>query len=519
MILATDTQVRCDHCALPVPVGLIAANRQEQFCCHGCQIAYDLIHEHGLDSFYRIGNDEANRRSQYERGTQSFDYRFFDEPAFLEKYADRVSDSVSKIMLHVEGIHCGACVWLLEKLPSMLPGVEQSTINWARRTVMVRWRTEEIPLSKIVATFARLGYPVCPTRESERQIQWNLTNRKHLIRIGVAAALAGNCMMISAALYLGMFGHMTPAMTHLMRIASGAIGVLTLAWPGRGFLRSAISAIWSRTAHMDLPIALALSVGTVAGFVNVLRGAGEIYFDSLSVLIFLLLVGRWIQFRQQSKAADAVDLLYQLTPQKATKVVDGQLVETLVELIQPGDQLKIQPGELFPVDGKILDGDTEVDESILTGESIPVARSPGSVVFAGTRNECSPVVMRTEKVGSETRINKVVDLVEQASLEKPEVVLWANQVGGIFVIVVMLLAMTTFVRWIGTDMELAVDRTIALLNRSMSVRIGPGNSFGGCRSPGAGCQSKNHGQRRGCPPIASASRRDLVGQDGNDYRG
>ena len=149
-------------------------------------------------------------------------------------------------------------------------------------------------------------------------------NRRQLSRIGVAAALAGNNMVLSAGLYIGLYTGMSGNIDLLLRIASCIVGVAALLFPGRIFLASALNAIRTRTAaQWDLPIALALTVGTLAGLINVIRGTGEIYFDSLSVLIFLLLIGRWLQFRQQSKAADAVEMLYRLTPQNTLKLIDN----------------------------------------------------------------------------------------------------------------------------------------------------------------------------------------------------
>jgi Cu2+-exporting ATPase len=387
----------------------------------------------------------------------------FDEPIFHDKYAKAINDSESSVELAVEGIHCAACIWLIEKLPSIRSGVTSATANWAKRTVRVRWRTAEVSLSKIAKTLSDLGYPPSPILPNQARDLWKLENRRHLTLIGVAAACAGNNMIISAALYFGMFSHMTIGMAGLLRASSCIVGVLALLWPGRVFLKSAFNAIKTRTPHMDLPIALGLSVGTIAGSVNVVRGVGEIYFDTLSVLIFLLLIGRWVQFRQQAKAASAVDLLYRLTPQKTLKLIDGEAHETLVDLIQIDDLVQIRPGDLFPVDGEIVEGTTTADESILTGESQVITKIVGDSVAAGTMNASSIVVVRTTGIGQQTRISKIVELVEQASTDKPEIVQWANKIGGYFVAVVILLALATLTFWMTVDVEVAIDRCIALL--------------------------------------------------------
>ncbi len=337
-------------------------------------------------------------------------------------------------------------------------------LNWARQTVRVRWQTDRLPLSQIALTLRQLGYPPHPVRENQNELRRKLANRRQLVRIGVAAAAAGNNMLIATALYLGLFSYMDAGLNELLRIASCLVGLASFLGPGRVFLRGAWNAIRTRTPHMDLPIALGLSVGTLAGLVNTIRGTGEIYFDSLSVLIFLLLVGRWIQFRQQNRAADAVELLYRLTPQKTHKLVNGIAIETMVDMVQPGDLLEIRPGELVPVDALIIEGTTEIDESILSGESRPLRKSAGDEVLAGTQNRNSVIVVRATGTGRQTRLSKIVELVEQASLEKPAIVQWANQIGGYFVLAVILLAAMTFAfTWSWVGIGDAVDRAVALL--------------------------------------------------------
>jgi Cu2+-exporting ATPase len=452
-------EVSCTHCGLPVPLGLVDSARDEQFCCSGCLGAYELIHSTGLDSFYGM-TDRAGAKSVSDDRNGFLE---FDEPIFQSKYATETNASESKIDLVVDGIHCGACIWLIEKLPMLQSGVLSTTVNWARRTVTVHWQRDQVALSRIASTLNRIGYRPSPVQPNQTRNRWKAENRKHLIGIGIAAACAGNNMIISAALYLGMFSHMSAGMTGLMRIASGVVGIVALCSPGRIFLKSAVTAIRTRTPHMDLPIALGLSVGTIAGLVNVIRGTGEIYFDSLSVLIFLLLIGRWIQFRQQSKATDAVEMLYRLTPQMARKIVDGTATEILVDLVEIGDRLEVLPGDLFPVDGEIVEGATRVDESILTGESEACRRGEGDLVAAGTKNEASAVTIKALAVGNETRLSQIVGLVEQASSQKPQIVQWANQVGGYFVAVVLVLSLITFCWWAAVDVETAIDRTIALL--------------------------------------------------------
>jgi Cu2+-exporting ATPase len=463
MIIKTQSKVICTHCGLDVPSGLIQPERKNQFCCGGCEGAFALISGSGLESFYAIADQKSLQESVLERVVEDSEFCEFNEPVFYEKFVCEFTNGSREVDLSIDGVHCGACVWLIEKLPSILPGVENATVNWPRRTVRVRWKNAIVSISVIAETLHRLGYRPHPIHVGENQLRERKQNRQHLTQIGIAAACAGNNMILSAALYFGMFSHMTAGMSQLMRIASCVVGVFALLGPGQTFLRSALNAVRTWTPHMDLPIALGLSVGTLAGLINVIRGAGEIYFDSLSVLIFLLLIGRWIQFRQQNKAANAIELLYRLTPAKTRKMIDGHAQATLVDLVQPNDVLEIRPGDVVPVDGTVVDGSTRIDEAVLTGESQPVLKLAGASVMAGTINTDSKILVKTQSIGRTTRLGKIVDLVEQASLDKPAVVLWANRIGGYFVLTVIALAAITLACWWHIDAETAVERTIALL--------------------------------------------------------
>jgi Cu2+-exporting ATPase len=464
-MIIKHTTVSCTHCGLPVPSGLIDPASDEQFCCGGCQGAWSLIHECGLDSFYKMADSASDRRTLSTKGrdqASANSFAEFDEPGFLQKFSIQ-GPQENKIKLSIHGMHCTACVWLIEKLPAILPGVISTRVNWARQTVELTWNPQQVTLSSIGMFLNRLGYSTHPIRQAETVSRRESENRRQLVQIGIAAAAAGNNMIIAAALYLGMFAHMTAGMESFLRAASCLVGLASFLGPGRVFLRGAFNALRAQTPHMDLPIAVGLTVGSVAGLINTVRGVGEIYFDSLSVLICLLLVGRWIQFRQQNRAADAVDMLFRLTPQRARKVQGASIVDVSVDDLSVGDLIEVPPGEPVAVDGTILTGDSRVDESILTGESRHVRKTTGDTVSAGTRNISSPVRVTVSAIGSHTRLGGIMDLVENATSQKPKIVQWADRIGGHFVVAILILAAATFVAWLLIDATRAVDRAVALL--------------------------------------------------------
>ncbi len=462
---ARKTSVSCSHCGLPVPRGLIQLSQQNQFCCNGCRVAYQIIHENGLTAYYSMVDVQASQQSvkDRQRSPAKGNYGEFDEPTFFQRFVETDQRGVASTTFVVEGIHCAACVWLIEKLPQVLSGVIDARVNWSRNTVELCWDTHAVQLSRIADSLERLGYRAHPVHRHDAGKLEQIENRRQLVNLGVAGAAAGNNMLITAALYLGMFSYMSGSMETLLRLASCLVGSVSFFWPGRVFLQGALSALKTKTPHMDLPIALGLSVAMVAGLINTFRGAGEIYFDSLSVLVFLLLVGRWIQFRQQLRTSDAIEMLYRMTPRYTRKIVNGEPVETLIDMVEVGDILDVRSGEVIPVDGVITAGTTAVDEAILTGESQGVARGTGDLVFAGTQNVRARVEIRAITVGNDTRIASITRLIEKASIQKPSIVQWADRIGGWFVSIVILLALFSLAVWLWWEPSGAVDRTVALL--------------------------------------------------------
>lgn len=452
--------VSCAHCGLPVPIGKIRRDKEEQFCCSGCDTAYQLIHDFGLDAYYDM---ERTLGSAVGEVAELGEYAELDSPEFVEQFSTNDPRGIKRIRFGIHGIHCIACVWLIEKLPQMLPGITEATVNWSTATLDLFWNPGEVKLSQVAQLLRRLGYRLTPIRYGEKQIQNTIETRNHLIRLGVAGAAAGNNMLIALGLYFGWFSGMEASYELMFRYASCFLGLVSLLWPGMVFFRSAWQALKMGTPHMDLPIALGLGAGGIGGLVNTIRGEGEIYFDSLGMLVFLLLIGRFIQFRQQLRSADAVELLYQLTPRKARRIVDGLPVETHADLLKVNDVVQVLAGELIPVDGSILSGQTAIDEAILTGESIPQQRAAGDEVAAGTLNLEGTITVRTTAVGAQTRVGQLSQMVEKAANEKPAIVQWANRIGGVFVVIVIGLALLTVMIWWHLGWLTALDRAIALL--------------------------------------------------------
>ncbi len=456
------TAIACDHCGLPVPAALIAPDADKQFCCGGCEVAYETIRGCGLDDYYAFRERSAGER-QAATGVGKR-YASYDSEVFQERHATTTPSGLRSVEFRLEGVHCAACVWLVEKLPRIVPGVVEARLSLGSARSRVVWDPERVSLSAVAAALDRLGYAPHPARDASARSARDATDRRRLANMAIAGALAGNNMLIAVALYAGVFEGIEDRFVLLFRWLSLGIGWLSLAWPGVTFFRGAWAACRARTANLDQPIALALGVGAIAGTANVVMNRGEIYFDSLSVLVFLLLVGRFLQARQQRWAEEAVGLMLSMTPDSCRVLREGEFEEEPVEALAVGDTVEVRPGELFPADGEVNRGTSAIDQSLLTGESRPTPVAAGDPVCAGAQNVASTLRVEVAAVGEATRVGKLIRLVEDGLADKPPIVQFADRVAGWFVLVVVGIATMNFVAWCLTGpLGEAIDSTVALL--------------------------------------------------------
>ena len=449
----------CTHCGLAVPAGLAVPGAAQQFCCNGCRVAYEIIHAHGLDQYYRLGEKREDAVQPTGR-----EYDEFDHSAFRDLYVRSVGDGLSEVELYLEGVHCASCVWLVERMPFLLEGVARAELEVRRSLAHVVWDARTTPLSKVARMLDSLGYAPHPFRGVRRDAMRRREDRAMLVRIGVAGAIAANLMLAAAALYAGWAGGMDREWERFFRWVSFVLVTPAIFWPGRVFFTSAWSAIRARTLHMDAPIALGLAAGYAQGAVNTLRDAGPVYFDGLAVLVFLLLVGRYVQQRGQRAAADSAELLYALTPSTA-RVVDGAgtMHDVPAEALLPGTVIEVRPGESLAADGVVVDGRSDLDLALLTGESQPVAVAEGAEVFAGTVNVRSPIRVRVERAGESSRLAKILRQAEESGRRRAPIVQTANRVAPYLVGGVLILAVVTFFVWRRRDPSRAADNAIAML--------------------------------------------------------
>lgn len=453
----------CAHCGLAVPAGLIDSRRQEQFCCRGCETAWGLIHSCGLEHYYRLARGDFSAAAPVPAQGAGDPYEEYDDPAFLTLYAHE-RGGVHTVTLVLEGVHCAACVWLLERVPGVIPGVLECRVNFGRSEITIVWDQARVPLSRVARFIDGLGYRSMPRREhAVREVRLR-EDRAAIIRIGIAGALFGNTTLMAFALYGGAAdGAGQSGMGSFLRAVSAVLAVVSVFGPGAVFYRAAAASLRVRALHMDVPIALALTVGLVHGLINTVRGAGEVYFDTLTTLVFLLLIGRWIQQRQQRRSADAVEMLYQLTPRRAHRIEESGVRTVPVEALRAGDLVEVGPGEAVPADGEVVLGDSSLNTSWLTGESKAAEVAPGDTAAAGAINLTSPLRLRVTATGAQTRLGRLMSLVEEHARRKAPIVRLADRLSRVFVAVVLSLAAATYGAWLLLDPTRAAENAVALL--------------------------------------------------------
>jgi P-type Cu2+ transporter len=453
--------VPCAHCGLPTQ----AETREATvFCCQGCRGAYALIHQLGLDSFYNL---QAVTAPQAEPGKSKVDgsREALARLDALAPQAVATPDGLCSIRLSVDGIHCAACAWLIEKMQPHMDGVHATRVRMNDHSIQLIYDPKQTSLSRIAEPLSKLGYTLAPLTQMEDRDAMQAARRQHWLGIAVAFFLAANSMWIGIALYAGEATGMTVAHATFLRYIGAFLGVLAAIFPGRVFFETALQAIRTRTPHVDIPVALAIGVGTVGSLLSCVVGYQHIYFDSIASLILLLRVGRYLQFRAQYQAGLSLDRLFRWNTPFANRINgDGHVEPIATTELKIGDSVLVKAGESLPVDGRILQGESTLDCAWLTGESLPLEVREGDSVVGGTLNLASPLKIQVEAVGESSRIGRLNHLIRQAASQKTPLIQLADRVGGWFVWVVLGLSLGTFIAWtIASDPFVAAQHTVSLL--------------------------------------------------------
>ena len=437
------SKVKCDHCHLEFDEDVMIEDNGKYFCCKGCQGVYHLLQSEGLESFYdKLGDTKLAPAQQKKDDLEKFDLE-----GFINRYVKKREDGLYEINLIIEGIHCSACVWLNEKVLHKLPGIIEASINYTNNKAKVVWDPNELKLSKIIETIRSIGYnayPYDPKLQEERALK---QRREYYARILVAVFATMNIMWIAIAQYVGFFTGMRADIKTILNIAEFALATPTLFYSGQVFFRGAFYGLKNRFVNMDFLVATGASLAYIYSIYAMITRTGEVYFDSVTMIITFVLVGKYLEVLSKKQAVDTVDSMLGAIPTEVIVVKENEKALVSIENVKVGDIIEIKPGEKVVIDGVIVRGEASFDESSLTGESEPVFKKVGDEVLSGSIVLDSVVRYRATKEFSTSLLSNIATLLEDAMSKKPHLEQLANQISGYFSVTILSIALLAFLGW------------------------------------------------------------------------
>ncbi|NMM88987.1 ATPase P [Rhodococcus sp. SRB_17] len=370
--------------------------------------------------------------------------------------------------LVIGGMHCAACALTIEEALRAVPGVAQADVSAATQRARVVWQPGQVLPSQWLAAVRRAGYSALPAMDALAREQRLREHRRALWRWLVSGFCMMQVMMYAWPAYVALPGDLTLEMETLLRWASWVISLPVVLFACGPFFSSALRDIRQRRVSMDLPVALGMGITFVVSTIGTFDPAGlfgrEVFYDSLTMFVFFLLTGRWLELRLRDRTAGSLEALMNRLPDSVERRATGGHFERVsVRRLVVGDIVRVLPGEAFPADGCITRGHTLADEALLTGESTPVARPEGSSVIAGSYNLQAAVEVRVQGTGQSTRFAQIVVLMESASLQKPRLAQLADRVARPFLVLVLLAALLAAVWWWPTDPGHALMVAVSVL--------------------------------------------------------
>jgi Cu2+-exporting ATPase len=483
--LAATVSLTCYHCALPVPADANfhaeIAGVARVFCCPACAAVAATIVDSGLQNYYRL-RDSVDRFAPPRSDTwhpensamaRGEDFSAFDQPEFQQRWVQRAADGSASAELLIGGMHCAACAWLIEHQLRRLPGIDTVRVQLGEQRVLLRWQQQQLSLSSICAAIVAIGYQPQPHGVDQLEDLRRQENRAALRRLGVAGIGSMQVGMCAIALYAGELQGIETHWRDLMRWASLLLSIPIVFYAGQPFFSGAWRSLRARHAGMDVPIALAIALGFAASLWATLRGNGDVWYDSVTMFIFLLTGARYLEMRARHFSGRLSHDLLSLLPVTATRLTRDQQQQTIpVDQLQPDDVVLVTAGDFLPADGVLLDARAHVNEAAITGESMPAHKHGGDTLIAGSINGDQPLRLRVTAVGHQLRLHAIQQMSRGAALQKPRVAQLADRLSQHFVWIILALAASTYIAWWFVDPARAFWIMLAVLVVSCPCALG-----------------------------------------------
>lgn len=470
--MTTDTNNKpCYHCGLPVPDNLsisVEIDQQDRpMCCYGCQAVAQSIVDSGMSDFYKFRTSNPLKAQdiipEFLSQLQTYDNPLVQQK-FVEKQCDSDNADIREVSLILEGIVCAACVWLNERTLQALDGIIDVSINYSTHRARIRWNDEKLQLSTILESICRIGYMAHPYDPQRHQFIIEKERKTHLKRLGVAAVFGMQIMILAVAMYTGEWWGMDNSFMQTFRWTSLFLCIPLLLFSSRLFFENAWRDLKNKRVGMDVPVALGMAIAFTASVYHTIIDQGAVYFDSVSMFTFFLLIARYFEMLARKRSAEHTESLLTLTPAVATKIdsADQQSIIPVAELCV-GDRILVKPGENIAADGIVVRGISGVNESLVTGESYPVTKSEGDKVIGGSTNTENSLVINVTNTGDDTVLASIHRMLDEAQKNKPRLALLADRIAARFVIAILSIATLVALYWYTNGSSQWLEYTVATL--------------------------------------------------------
>ena len=454
----------CFHCALPVDpktdFQVEIDGETKPVCCPGCRAVAELIRDTGMSSYYAMR--EAPQPGAGKPAEDAAEWQVFDRDDMCDAFAETDGDN-AEATIYAGGMYCAACSWLIQSTLEAQPGIESADVNPVTHRVRVRWNREDNGLGRILGTLADLGYdpqPLAPESTARPEVAEQRTALKRLL---VASLGMMQAMMFAVGLYAGDFQGMTDDMQYFLRFVSFVVTTPVVFYSARPFFSAAWRGIRSRSPGMDLPVSIAVGAAYAASVFSMLTRGEAVWFDSVSMFVFFLTLGRFLEMRARHRSIDRSTALLGVLPNTVTRIENGGDTVIPVSQLVAGDTVRVLAGEAIPADGTLVHGQTSVDESLLTGEAVAQARMPGEALVAGSINLDGVIEMAVEKTGPDTTLGTINRMSERARYARPEFVQLADRIASYIVVALLVVAAAVAGYWYFEAPDRAFVITLSVL--------------------------------------------------------
>ncbi len=445
----TKSITHCFHCDEVIPVGfnvqVLIDDQQQSMCCLGCEAVARTIVENNLTDYYRFRTETANKSISLLPETLK-QHQLLDDASLQDEFIYK-TDDYKEAILSIDGISCAACAWLIEQQLEKINGLLFINVNATTQRAIVRWNGEIIKLSAILNIVDQIGYQATPFKANDVEIKNNKLNKNFIKRLGIAGILMMQIMMIAVGLYFGAFSGISENNLIYLRWTSFFLCLPIVFYSALPFYISAYNTLKIKHLSMDVPVSLAIILAFSASTWATLTTQGDVYFESVAMFTFLLLIGKYLEFRARARAAEVSANLLKLMPMTATQLVNNEEKFVSAKKLCAQDIVLIKPGETIPADGIIISGSSQVNEAMLSGEQLPIDKQVGDNVFSGTINTDGNLRVQVKHASTHSFLSQLIRLSELSQAHKPKLAKLSDKIAQYFVGAILLTASATAIYW------------------------------------------------------------------------